>query len=192
MANIPAITLLNLSEDEEKTAIVGGVSDETANGELWNGTLAELAAMQQAVSPYKVRIERTRLVSYTGADANNRPQVSSFPNTVRANNLAIRTGSTRHSFDDGYHAIEVHVLRRISTNIPNGVFVTEIDIAEFNRPESAADHLPTFAWTASVQGAGQHVQIYRVSATAFAIQNRSQSTAWFFQAIYGLKYVAYL
>ena len=184
MGDISAEALLSLSKDEEKTAIIGFL---TANGEFRYTTIARFAAIQQRRSALNIGIQRVPLVQYSGVDANNRP-VRSSGNNINTNDLDIRQGAQRHSFDDGYFAIEVHYQVRYSTN--NGRITnlpTFIPIEALNAPESHTDHLPTFRQIAT--GSGGDGNIYRVSDTSFAIYlPYAQATYRFFRAIYGLKY----
>ena len=183
MANIPAEALLPLSKSEEATALIGCVSDGTPEGAFRYLTIAGLAAVQHREVPVGIKIARVGLVEYTGVDANNRAVISSGAN-VTHNPLAIKEGATRHSFNDGYSAIEVHFRQKYSSSSgASGDWITLIPIAAFNAPASPTDHRLTF-----IERNGGDASIYRASDTSFAIYDMSQSATYFLRAIYGLKY----
>ena len=189
MADIQAEALLELSEAEEKKAIFGLISDATTTGELRQMTLGQQAAAQQRVSPKsQLEGERTELVSYSGEDIANRVQVSSG-NNINTNNLAFRTGMIRHSFDDGYFALEIHFRSRRAANAGIWrVYPTIIPIEAFNAPTSHTDRLPTFiSWR--VNSSPTESGIYRVSDTSFAVFDLNQANYYYVSAIYGLKLV---
>ena len=184
MSNIAGTSLLNPSNAEESTVHVAGVTDETAGGDFFKIALGPLAAVQQRETPLAMSISRIKLVAYSGRDVNNRAKQTSSPNNVQENNLSIRTGRERHSWNDNYFAIEVIWQQKYSsstgaiTEIP-----TIIPMEEFNEPESYDDHLPVF----DVNGVGQ-LGIYRASDTAFAFATGySQNTYTFLKEIWGLR-----
>lgn len=182
MSNFPAEGLLHLEKDKESTALIALVSDDTVNGDFVYTTIAGFAAAQQREAPVALNQERVPLVEYTGVDTAHRAVISSGAN-VNHNQLAIKEGITRHNFNDGYHAIEVHFRQRYTTS--RGAWadwITEIPIEAFNAPESPTDHRPTF-----IERNAGDATIYRASDTSFAIYDLSQTTTYFLRAIYGLK-----
>ena len=183
MSNVPADVLLRLSKDKRETALVGGVEGPTDTDEIFRMTFAQMAAAQGRLSPMTLSIERTPLVVYTGADAANRALDSNFPGTIRENNLDIKEGTTRHSFDDGYFAIEVHYQYKHGTSVPNGIFPTLIPMSDFEAPKNSEDHLSTIRRQDSTPG-----EIYRTSENSFAIDGIAQGNTYFLKAIYGLKW----
>ena len=186
MANFPAEGLLTLERSKEATALIGFVTDATVEGDFAYGTIAELAAMQQRQAPESLSIQRVLLVQYTGVNTANRAERSSG-NNINANDLDIREGATRHSFDDDYFAIEVHFRQKYSSSSgANGDWTTIIPIEAFNAPASQTDHRSAFTnWN------GRDASIYRVSDTSFAVYDFDQvpQTNNFLRAIYGLKWV---
>ena len=183
MPNVPAEALRPPSKSEEATLLIGLVSDGTPEGDFRYLTIAGFAAAQQREAPLTLNTERVRLVQYTGVNAANRAVISSG-NNVTHNNLAIKESTTRHNFNDGYYAIEVHFRQKYSSSSGvNGDWITEIPIEVFNAPESPTDHRPAF-----IERNAGDATIYRASDTSFAVYDLSQTTHYFLRAIYGLKY----
>ena len=87
-----------LSASEFADAILGAISDGTTTGRARQLGIALLHQALQAVNPLQLQLEDVTL--YDRASSSGLPQSSK---TVPVQ-LDIRTGSTRHNFNDGYFA----------------------------------------------------------------------------------------
>ena len=96
MADIALKDLVDLANTERGTALMAAVSDDTNSGEGRKFTMAQLAQALQAVNALTVTTEQVTLFDGDPVNGNN--------------NLDIESGSTRHSFADGYFAIEFNKL----------------------------------------------------------------------------------
>ena len=91
-----------LAENQEGAAILIVVSNATPTGKPRAVLLSRLREIQERLNPYVIRPQRFLLASY---DLNN------LASTMAANNLAIKEGTTRHSFNDGYLSYEFRYRR---------------------------------------------------------------------------------
>ena len=83
MADISGDALLPLADSERDTALIGGVTDATANNKLFGMTFAELAAAQQRVSPLSVSVERTLVGGVFGREYCKSRATVGIPNNQR-------------------------------------------------------------------------------------------------------------
>lgn len=95
-----------LSASEFEDAILGAISDGTAQGRARQLGIAILHKALQAVNPLQLAVETTTL--YERTTLNDLP-VSSVTVPVQ---LDIKQGTTRHNFNDGYHAFTFYRGRR--------------------------------------------------------------------------------
>ena len=178
--------LEGLTDLEIRRALIGAiiVSTDENNGKGRSLTFSHLAAAAQRQNALSVESDRILLVEYTGQNASNRASTFNTNNEsdVVDNALAIRTGSTRHSFDDGYYAIEIHFYDAYNQN--NSRQITVIPIESFNsldfdNRQSIGAYFSTLTPLASLG-------IFRTSTTSFGLHG-SQTSISFIQYIYGLR-----
>ena len=93
---------LTLSENQEGEAIIVVVSNATPTGKPRSLLLSRMRAIQERLNPYVIRPRRFLLASY---------DLNKLASTTAANNLDIKEGTTRHSFNDGYLSYEFHYRR---------------------------------------------------------------------------------
>ena len=200
--DINANLLRKLTRREEPRALIGVVPDETNNAETAQMTIAELAEREREQSSTTLSLQRIALVTYTGANAANRPSTS------QANNLAIRTGSTRHSFDDNYDEIEivyrtnVFSSRTITENPDSSqsstfgyasrLIVKTVPIDLWNEGNAIIMYSRSYLGDYHPSTGQQGVRSYlvgpkRASATTFTIDT-AQNASNFLKGIYGLRY----
>ena len=150
-------------------------------------TFSQLAAASQRQNALSVKSERVLLVEYTGQNAANRASTFNTNNEsdVVDNELAIRTGSTRHSFDDGYYAIEVHFYDSFTQN--NSRQITVIPIESFNSLDfDNRQSIGAYFGGSYSTIPRAYLGIFRTSAASFGLHG-SQSSNIFIQYIYGLR-----
>ena len=162
---------------EEKTALLGLISDATDDGEGRKTTIGGLAASQQRENPLSVESTRALLVSYTGADTANR--ASRF-NTNDEDDVVANALTAGESFDDGYYAIEILYYRSIGSGASFGDIPKIIPIENFNNSEFE-NQIQIAAIDADYRN-----EIFRISATTFGLHGGSQNSNQFLKAIYGL------
>ena len=200
--DIRADLLRKLTREEEKTALIGVVPDETDDAETVQMTIAELAEKEREQSSTTLSLQRIQLVSFTGQNAANRPSTS------QANNLAIKEGTTRHSFDDDYDEIEIvyraSVFSTRTTTLnqdsshsstfsgTSRLIVKTVPIALWNEGNAIIMHNRSYLGDYDPQTGQQGVRSYivgpkRASATSFSIET-AQNTSNFLKGIYGLRY----
>ena len=181
--------LEGLTDLEIRRALLGAiiVSTDENNGKGRSLTFSHLAAAAQRQNALSVESERILLVEYTGQSANNRASIFNTNNEsdVVDNELAIRTGSTRHSFDDGYYAIEVHFYDAYNQN--NSRQITVIPIESFNSSDfDNRQSIGAYFGGSYSTMPRAYLGIFRRSATAFGLHG-SQGSGFFIQYIYGLR-----
>lgn len=175
--------LQRLTKDEVKTALLGMivVSTDANNGKGRNLTFAQLAAKAQDENAISMSSERVLLKHYTGQNAANRASTFNTDNAsdVVDNELDIRTGTTRHSFDDGYYAIEIHYYHQLTQN--NSRQITLIPIESFN--ETDFEDREPIGYSIS----GPRNGIFRTGVSAFGLHGTSQTSEHYIRSIYGLR-----
>ena len=164
-----------LQQSDEPTAIMPVVNDNTNAGKPRKITPAiQLAAAQQRVRPVGIELQKIPLVEYSGGGDHPSDDGS-------ANNLDIRTGSDRHSFDDGYVAFEFALV----ANNNDGDLIHAVPASVFNKP------LPLNFVTAGGIASPRRLYSYiieRVSATSFVLYaSAGQASSRFFKGIYGIR-----
>ena len=134
-----------LASTEFSNAIMAAVHNETASGRIRKFGMSILHKALQAVNPLQLTFEHVTLYERTAqADL---PDGS----TVNPVSLDIRTGVTRHNFNDGYFAFSFfsHRLNYTSRN-PDGFYFAASRFVFKDR------------WDATQQSAGEVIQFYDI------------------------------
>ena len=167
---------LTLPENLEGEAIIVVVSNATPTGKPRSLLLSRMREIQERLNPYVIRPQRFLLASY---------DLNDLASTTAANNLAIKEGRTRHSFNDGYQSFELHYRRG-----------NDLNKAKVSAPTWNANTRVILEYYSSN---GTHlIHVWRNSANSFRIfierngssTSRPQSKAnGYLEAIYGEKLI---